>query len=266
MNKNLIASAIVGLGLAASGSASAIVVAGVDFGALGAVSHLDTTTVAETFINGNAQQLRGYGQVNTVNGNISYAGANRLYFVFDQYMSNNFSTASVNFSGGQVRIYLLPNFNLLNQSSAANFALIDLGASSAYATLNGHGLNGTTDTLKANGVLTGATLSFAGAGLLDVTGGLPAVQAYLNSNGIGDGVGGFADIALTTSGNNAVLNPFDDTTGCATGQARAGQFCIAGSADLRGLAARAVPEPGVLGLVGLGLVGMGISLRKRKPA
>jgi hypothetical protein len=264
MNKNLIASAIVGLGLAASGSASAIVVAGVDFGATGAVSHLETTTLAETLVTGNGQQLTGYGQINTVNGNISYAGSDRLYFVFDNYISQNFSATSTDFSGGQVRVYLRPSFNLLDQSSAANFSLIQTGT--PYAILGGHGLNGTTATLKANGVLTGTTLSFSGQGLLDVTGGLPAVQAYLNSNGIGDGAGGFADIVLTTSGNNAVLNPFDNTTGCLTGQAQAGQFCIAGSADLRGLAARAVPEPGVLGLVGLGLVGMGISLRKRKAA
>ncbi len=264
MNKNLIASAIVGLGLAASGSASAIVVAGVDFGAAGATNHLETTTLAETLVNGNGQQLTGYGQVNTVNGNISYAGSNRLYFVFDQYISNNFTGSSTNFSGGQVRVYLNPSFNLLDQSSAADLALIQSGT--LYAIFSGHGLNGTTDTLKANGTLTGSTLSFTGEGLLDVTGGQAAVQSYLNSNGIGDGAGGFADIVLTTSGNNAVLNPFDNTTGCANGRAEAGQYCIAGSADLRGLTARAVPEPGVLGLVGLGLLGMGVSLRKRKAA
>lgn len=268
MNKNLIASAIVGLGLAASGSASAIVVAGVDYGSLGTTNHIETTTVAESFINGNGQQLKGYGQINTVNGNISYAGGDRLFFVFDQYVSNSFTpgtSGSVNFTGGQVRVYLKPNFNLLDQSSAANIALIDTGT--PYVIYSGHGMNGTTNTLQALGRLTGATISFTGSGLADVTGGLPAVVAYLNSNGIGDGVGGFADIALTTSGNNAVLNPFDNTTGCQTLEGgSSGQFCIAGDASIRGLTARAVPEPGVLGLVGLGLLGMGISLRKRKAA
>lgn len=263
MNKKLIASAIAALGLAASGSASAIVVGGVDFGALGLVSHLETTTLAETFVNGNGQQLMGYGQVNSVNGNILYSGANRLYFVFDQYITNDFTPTSTDFSGGVVRVYLMPNFNLLNQDSATNMALIQGGT--LWATFSGHGLFGGPDTLTANGTLTGGTLSFTGSGLLDVSaGGLADVLAFLDSDGISDGAGGFADIAITTSGNNAVLNPFDNTTGCSTGTAAAGTWCLAGSADLRGLTT--VPEPGILALVGLGLVGMGATMRKRKAA
>lgn len=264
MNKNLIASAIVGLGLAASGSASAIVVAGVDYGAAGATNYLETTTVAETLITGNLQELKGYGQINTVNGNLSYAGGDRLYFVFDKYVSNAFTNASVNFTGGVVNLYLLPSYNLLSLSSAANMTKIIGGK--PYVTYEGHGLNGTPNTLSATGILTGSTISFSGAGLLDVTAGDAAVVAFLNSNGIGDGAGGFADAAFTSSGNNAVLNPLDNTAGCTTNTANSGQFCLAGSADIRGKTTRAIPEPGVLGLVGLGLVGMGISLRKRKAA
>ncbi|OGU22169.1 MAG: hypothetical protein A2580_16605 [Hydrogenophilales bacterium RIFOXYD1_FULL_62_11] len=263
MNKKFIASAIAGLGLAASGSASAIVVGGVDFGAAGLLSHLETTTVAETFISGNGQQLLGYGQVNTVNGNLFYgSGSDRLYFVFDQYVSNDYTFTTVDFSAGQVRVYLMPTFNLLAQDSATNFGLIDTGT--PWAVLEGHGLFGTTDTLASNGQFTGDVISFSGAGLLDVVGGEADVVAFLDSDGIGDGAGGFADIAITTSGDNAVLNPFDNTDGCTTGDAVEGQWCIAGSADLRGLTT--VPEPGVLALVGLGLLGMGVSLRKRKSA
>ena len=266
MNKKIIASAIAALGLAASGSASAIVVGGVDFGVLGADpfnSHLDTTTVAETFINGNNQQLFGYGMVNTVNGNLNYGvGGSRLYFVFDQYISNDYSFTQVDFSAGEIRIFLLPTtFNLLNQSSVANIALINAGT--PWATLQGHGMNGTTDTLASNGQLTGASISFTGSGLADVVGGQADVVAFLDANTISDNAGGFADIGLTTSGNNLVLNPFDNTAGCQTGNAAVGQWCIAGSADLRG---NTVPEPGVLALIGLGLLGMGASLRKRKSA
>ncbi len=269
MNKKLIASAIAAIGLVASGAASAIVVGGVNFGTAGLLNHLETTTLAETLVNGNGQQLFGYGQVNTVNGDLFYAGSNRLYFVFDQYISNDFNgLTGVDFSGGQVRVYLQPTRNLLNFSSEANFAAIDSGT--PWAVLSGNGLFGTTDTLRATGIVAGATIAFTGAGLLNVTGGLADVFAFLNSNGIANPGGLPADIAITTSGNNAVLNANDSTAGCATGQLvvspanRANNWCIAGSADLRGTTV--VPEPGVLALVGLGLLGMGVSLRKRKAA
>lgn len=262
MNKKLIAALIAGLGLAASGSASAIVVGGVDFGTLGLTSHLETTTLAETFVKAPGQTLMGYGQINTVNGNNAYAGGNLLYFVFN-YNVLTFTPAAATFNNGTVNVYMLPTFNLLDQSSASNISLIQGGTN--FATFAGHNMNGTPSQLNSIGVLTGGTLSFTGAGLLDVVAGPNGVLAYLNSNGIPDGAGGFADIALTTSGNNAVLNPHDNTAGCSSGEAAAGQWCLAGSADLRGKTTT-VPEPSVLALFGLGLLGMGFSLRKRKSA
>lgn len=268
MNKKLIASAIAALGLAASGSASAIIVGGVDFGAGG--THIETTTLAETLPRANGDTVYGYGQVNTVNGNLFYAGANRLYFAFDQYTVNDFNPlVSADLSGGRVRLYLMPTFNLLAQSSEANWTSITT-TSPLWLELAGHNLQSDgsatqPDTLRATGTFTGVGFAFTGAGLLDVVGGLSDVVSFLNSNSINDAHGGFADIALTSSGSNLVLNPNDNTTACATGGSatRANNWCIAGTADLRGTT---VPEPGVLALVGLGLLGMGVSLRKRKSA
>lgn len=258
MFKKLITSAVISLGLAVSGSASAVIVSGVDFGNLGN-RHIETTTLAETFVNGVGQTLTGYGQVNTVNGNLLYAGANRLYFVLN-YTVTSINASNVAFDGGVVTLYLLPTFNLTGQSSAANIGLIQAGVT--WATLAGHASSPSGSELTAGGVLSGAnTLSFNGQGLLSVTSGANGVFDFLNANDILDGLGGVADISVTTSGNNAGLNQFDNTTGCANGQAVAGQFCFAGSADLRG---NTIPEPGVLALVGLGLLGMGATLRKRK--
>lgn len=267
LNKLLVAAAAA-LALGAT-SASAAVVGGVDFGPFDA--HLDTTTLAETLITGDGQVLRGYGQVNTVNGNSNYTGdASKLYFYFE-YTSQNFTGTSVEFTGGTIDIYKGTLGNLLLTDSETNVA--NITGLSEWARLTGHGNMGggasASAEIVANGTLTGSTVSFTGSGQLDVDTsgafGLASVADFLDGNSIMDAIGGFYDIAITTSGNNFVLNPNDDLDGCDDGTADAGQWCIAGSADLRG--DLVIPEPTSLALVGLGLLGAGVgSLRKRKSA
>jgi hypothetical protein len=249
-----------GLSLLLSGTASAIVVGGVDFGEP-ATSHIESTTLAETFINNNGQTLSGYGQINTVNGDLSYAGANRLYYTFTDYISTNFSPASVDFTGGVVNIFIGPTFNLLAQSSAANIAAIQ--AYAPWLTLAGADIGAVPGiTLHADGTLLGTNIAFNGGGLLEVTGGLADVAAFLETNTLFGG----ADMTITSDGANRVLNPNDNTTGCANGTASPGQWCIAGSATLQGDTVT-VPEPGVVALLGMGLLGFGVNtLRKRKAA
>jgi len=249
-----------------SGSASAAVIGGVDFGAF--PFHLDTTSLAETKIDGDGQKITGYGVINTVNGNASYAGTDKLFFIFTDYESINFTGTSTDFTGGVIEVYKRSNFNLLLQSSADNLDMIDDGL--LWLTLTGHAQQGTPYTLSAAGSLTGASLSFTGSGLLDVDltpgSGLPAVQFALNGNDIPDGFlpgFGLADVLITTSANNFVLNPHDDTSKCRIPGAGVGDWCLAGSADLRGTV---IPEPSVLALLGIGLLGMASARRKDKAA
>jgi hypothetical protein len=269
--KKLATAAVAAGTLAGAMPASAIIVGGIDFGALGAFAHIETTTIAATLATGVGDASTAYGKISTVNGDSTYCadgtGNCTLYFI-----ANNAVSATVGsdlyFSGTQVTLYYsaAPDIDLLGQSSAANLAFIS--GLAVWATLNGeNGVDpsaaGLAADTKVTQTLTGATISVTGAGLLSIDTadglGIPAVEAYLDANTIPTFTGAFADIAYTESANNFVLNPFDVANGsadsCRTGAPVDGEWCLQGSADLRG--ATVIPTPGTLALLGLGLLGLG---------
>lgn len=278
--KKILAALVAASGLALAIPASATIVGGIDFGILGGPptnTHLDTSTLAQTFVNGNGQSATAYGVITSVNGDTSYCAANGtcgLFYVANYSGSQNFSTSYVEFTSATFSVYYSPNasaLNLLLQSSAANLAAIT--GLTPWLTLTGHnnlgGVAAPNAVLNGGGTLTGATLSGDGFGLMDVNTagpGIAAVIAYLNSNGVPDALGGRADMAITSSFNNFVLNAFDISSGaangCQNGSAAVGAWCYQGTANLRG--STTVPEPGGLALFAIALAGLGISVRSRK--
>jgi hypothetical protein len=268
-------------GIAASAPASAVVIGGVDFGTLGGAPsriHLETATLAQTFINGNGQNATAYGFITTVNGDSTYcadgSGNCGLYYVAQFNNSQNFTSSYVEFTNATVSVFLSNSgpVNLLGQDSPTNLAAIQsINGGNPWVTLTGHNnLGGIADpsaVLNGTGFLTGATLSGAGFGLFDVSGaGVASVISYLDANRITDAAGNPADIALTSSFNNFVLNQSDVANGfaagCADGTAAAGAWCYQGTANLRG--STEIPEPSLLALVGIGLLGFGAVSRRRK--
>ena len=178
MNK-IITTLLAAAGIAAAAPASAVVVGGVDFGTLGGApsrTHLETATLAQTFITAMARTRRRMASslLSMVTIAIARTEAaiadcitwrnSTIHKTFPRLRRVTSSTVSVFFSNSAP-------INLLVNNSPTNLAaILGINGGNPWVTLTGHNnLGGIADpsaVLNGAGLLTGSTLSGAASDYL----------------------------------------------------------------------------------------------------
>ena len=262
---------LTGLAVQPAMAASVATVNGVTFpiGIIPGGNSLQTGFLDETLITGVGQTLQGIGLITAItdaSNNIVWStGQNgvELAFHFNNYVSTSITAPTssapgqVTFSGGVLDFFTLSAGTAINGngSQAADFAVVTSGtpwlsATAALEDAAGHTL---LATLPANSTLT-AFQAASGFGLLDITGG-PAA-AYFNTNQFANPFdtanGGFSDQSFTS----------DFSTGAS------GDFPVSGSGTIKANASAPTPapEPAAIGMFGVGLLGLGVVMGRRRSA
>ncbi|HEX7369159.1 MAG TPA: PEP-CTERM sorting domain-containing protein [Rhodanobacteraceae bacterium] len=209
------------------------------------------TNFRETSVTTAGQTLLGYGMITNLNNEYptQFCPGCDLTFTFS-YTVKDVNGQQVVFDGGALNFYVVQNFNVNDPSSAMG--------TTPWLTLTGHtypfigySTDGTLYSTVTGPV--GAPTTASGFGLLDVSGGM---------------AGKFFDTNSQTDGSDFLLNSsFQLATGndICTGAGGTGTcYPIAGQGGLTGLATTPVPEPGEMGLLGLGLAILGFFIQRRR--
>ena len=226
-------------------------------------SPLDLTIQALNFRESSVSKvgdvLTGYGVIGSFNGTSqsTFCPGCDLNFTF-QYTVSSITGNQVEFSPGSISFFVdnTSSFNVLNPSTA--------GIGTPWLTLSGHtgsilGFGGTAQLFSTVvGTVTNPQTGSNGIGFLDATGG-PAAS-HFQTHTRPDGLGGFADFTF----NSEFL--FSAVRGCTSISPDPTNVChypITGTATLIGRTT-SVPEPGEIGLLGLGLTVLGFLIRRRR--
>lgn len=202
--------------------------------------------------------LTGYGQIGSINGSNSFCTGCDLTFTF-AYTVHSIIGNQVAFDMGSFKFYTQSagSFNFGNPASVGGTPWLTLTGHTAPRT----GFTDPSGQLYAiiNGTISQPTLGSGGFGLVDAAGG-PA-SSFVDTNSILDGIGGFADFSLASSFQ------FFPASSCASISSDPTNVChypIEGNGSLIGKSATRVPEPGEMGLLGLGLAFLGLLVGRRR--
>lgn len=219
---------------------------------------IQSLNLRETSVAAVGDVLHGYGQIGSINGNNSFCNSCDLTFTFT-YTVHSITGNQVVFNMGSFQFYTQAagSFNFLDPTSVGGTPWVTLTGHTAPRT----GFVDPDGQLYAtvNGTVPNPTSGSGGFGLVDATGG-PAMP-FLDSNFWADGIGGFADFQLTSSFQ------FFPTRGCESVTTNLDNICtypIEGNGSLTGRTATSVPEPGEVGLLGLGLGVLGFFMWRRR--
>src|SRR6185437_7874919 len=256
---------VAALALGASGAALAtpISVDGVTWDpASGFDLNINALNLRETSVSAVGDVLHGYGQIGSINGDNGFCPSCDLTFQFTYTVQSLGLSGSGNpqaiFTGGTIQLYINPknSYNMQFPTSA--------GPGTPWLTLSGHtgvltGFTGTGQLFSnINGTFSNPTNGSNGQGYLDATFG-DALKC-VETNTISDGMDGLADFSINSSFLTQIFK------GCgsppSTDLDNVCAYPIQGTGNLIGSSLK-VPEPGEIGLLGLGLGVLGFMIRRR---